>query len=397
MLIDLKLKELNKEDFVLLSQRYGFFNISKTLEDIGKESGITRERVRQKQSRAIRRLKELLENDQDLKSILNKIIEAAENNISLHKMKGFSINYKEDAIIKMLIDIFLENDVKIFISQYLKSPILICKKREQEIKTNITNIKNILEIQNEYVYIDDIVNFLNCSENLIKEYKLLVFKGEKVATTNNKNIFPDRLTLLENFFEKNSYKIFNKEDILKEMNIGEEQLRGLIYRSKKIVCLEKSKYAYNKNYKGGPSIKLVYGFLSEAEKPMSFKSIMSLIKKERPFIKGGSVKAAIKLCDEIDEIDNNLFALKKWGYESEKKDFRLRKYKYKLEEALKDIFSENIDTFFSVRDLKKCLFEKYENNVSSNDSSIYVILYKLIDSDFIFKTAKGKSAYYKKK
>lgn len=397
MLIDLKLKELNKDDFTLLSQRYGFFNISKTLEEIGKESGITRERVRQKQSRAVRRLKELLQNDQDLKSILNKIIEAAKNNISLSRIKGFSINYKDDAVIRMLIDIFLENDVKIFINRYLKNPILICKKREEEINSNILNIKNILEIQKEYVYIDDIVNFLNCNENLIKEYKLLVFKGEKVAVTNNKNIFLDRLAILENLFQRHPYKIFNKKEILEKMNIKEGQLRGLIDRSDKIVCLEKSKYAYSKNYKGGSSIKLVYGFLSEAEKPMTFKNIMSLVKKERPFIKGSSVKAAIKLCDKIDEIDNNLFALGKWDYESEKKGLTIKKYKHKLKEALRDIFTENVDTFFSVRDLKKCLFEKYENNVSSNDSSIYVILYKLIDNGFIFKMTKGKSAYYKKK
>jgi len=397
MLIDLKLEELKKKDFILLSKRYGFFDTPKTLEDIGKNEGISRERVRQKQARAIINLKELLEGDQNLKPILDEIVEAAQKNISLYKMKNFSISYKNDSIIRMLIDIFLKNDIKIFINQYLNNPILICKKKEQETETNIINVKKILEIQNEYVYIKDIANFLNCNENLIKEFKLLVFKGEKVAVVSNKNIFPDRLMLLENFFEKNSYKIFDKKDVLKEMNLSDEQLRGLIYRSKKIVCLEKSKYAYGQNYKGGSSIKLVYNFLSEAQKPMSFKNIMNLIKKERPFIKEGSVKAAIKLSDEIDQIDNNLFALKKWGYEPIKKEFRISKYKYRLEDSLEEIFKKYINDFLSVRDLKKYLFEKYGDDVSSDDSSIYVSLNKLIDRGFIFKVTKGRFAYYKKK
>jgi len=397
MVIDIKLRELRSDDFELLSQRYGFFDVPKTLEIVGKEMGITRERVRQKQARAIRRLREILKDDCDLELSLNKMVEAAKNNIPLYKMKGFSRSFRDDSIIMILIDVFFQDNIKIFKSQKLKNPILICRTEEEKIKDNIANIKDILEIQKEYVFIDEIANFLNCSENLVREYRMLIFKGEKVAIFNNKNIFLDRLSIFENIFKENPYKIFNKEEILEIMGIREGQLRGLIDRAESVVCLEKSKYAYNKNYRGGSSIKLVYDFLCEAEKPMTFKSIMSLVRKERPFIKEGSVRAAIKLSDKIDEIDNNLFALKKWGYESRKKEFRISKYKYNLEDSLEEIFKEYIDDFFSVRDLKKCLFEKYENNVSSDDSSVYVALNKLIDRGFIFKTKKGRSVYYKKK
>ncbi len=397
MEIDVKLKELRPEDFELLSQRYGFFDTPKTLELVGKKLGITRERVRQKQVRALRRLREILNDDCDLELVLNRITEAAKNNVPLYKMKGFSRNFKDDSITMILIDVFFQDNIKIFTSQKLKNPILICQKEEAKIKDNIVNIKDILEIQKEYVFINEIANFLNCSENLVREYKMLIFKGERVALFNNKNIFLDRLSIFENIFKENPYKIFDKQEILELMEIREGQLRGLIDRAESVVCLEKSKYAYNENYRGGSSIKLVYDFLSEAEKPMTFKSIMSLIKKERPFIKEGSVKAAIKLSDEIDEIDNNLFALKKWGYESRKKEFRINKYKYRLEDSLEEIFKEHVEDFLSVRDLKKYLFEKYENDVSSDDSSIYVSLNKLIDRGSIFKITRGRSAYYKKK
>jgi len=395
MLIDRKLKELREKDFKLLSQRYGFFDNPKTLEIIGMEMGITRERVRQKQSKAINRLKEMLIDNQEVELTLNLIIEASRDNVPLFEMRGFSFNYKDDSIVKIWIDVFLKDSVKIFSNQYLKSQILIFKKEEAGVIDNIIKIKNILEAQKEYVLIEDISIFLNCSKNLIKEYRSLSFKGDKVALSGNKNIFFDKLRFLENIFEENPYKIFNRNDLLKNMNININQLRGLIDRSEKIVCLEKSKYAYSENYKGGSSGRLVYYFLSKACQPMSFKNLLSLIKKERPFIQKGSVRAAIKLCDKIDEIDNNLFALTQWGYESKKEKIVFKKYKYRLKDVLINIFKSHKDEFFSIRDLKNFLLEKYKDSVSSDEGSIYLNLEKLNKEDLVYKIKKDKAVYYK--
>ncbi|MDD4354047.1 MAG: hypothetical protein PHN56_06350, partial [Candidatus Nanoarchaeia archaeon] len=115
----------------------------------------------------------------------------------------------------------------------------------------------------------------------------------------------------------------------------------------------------------------------------------------RPFIQKGSVRAAIKLCDKIDEIDNNLFALTQWGYESKKEKIVFKKYKYRLKDVLINIFKSHKDEFFSIRDLKNFLLEKYKDSVSSDEGSIYLNLEKLNKEDLVYKIKKDKAVYYK--
>ena len=55
------LEELNAKQREVLARRFGLLGYEpSTLEDVGKEIGLTRERVRQIQVEALRRLKEVL-------------------------------------------------------------------------------------------------------------------------------------------------------------------------------------------------------------------------------------------------------------------------------------------------------------------------------------------------
>ena len=61
--VDQMLEDLSEREATILKMRFGFFGEVKTLEDIGREIGISRERVRQIERRAKERLKSRLQNE----------------------------------------------------------------------------------------------------------------------------------------------------------------------------------------------------------------------------------------------------------------------------------------------------------------------------------------------
>ena len=61
--VDQMLEDLSEREATILKMRFGFFGEVKTLEDIGQEIGLSRERVRQIEKRAKERLKSKLQNE----------------------------------------------------------------------------------------------------------------------------------------------------------------------------------------------------------------------------------------------------------------------------------------------------------------------------------------------
>ena len=61
--VDQMLEDLSEREAIILKMRFGFFGEVKTLEDIGREIGLSRERVRQIEKRAKERLKSKLQNE----------------------------------------------------------------------------------------------------------------------------------------------------------------------------------------------------------------------------------------------------------------------------------------------------------------------------------------------
>jgi len=61
--VDQMLEDLSEREATILKMRFGFVGEVKTLEDIGREIGLSRERVRQIEKRAKERLKSKLQNE----------------------------------------------------------------------------------------------------------------------------------------------------------------------------------------------------------------------------------------------------------------------------------------------------------------------------------------------
>jgi RNA polymerase primary sigma factor len=61
--VDQLLEDLSERETKILKMRFGFFGDVKTLEEIGKEIGLSRERVRQIEKKAKLKLKTKLQNE----------------------------------------------------------------------------------------------------------------------------------------------------------------------------------------------------------------------------------------------------------------------------------------------------------------------------------------------
>jgi RNA polymerase primary sigma factor len=61
--VDQLLEDLSERETKILKMRFGFFGDVKTLEEIGKEIGLSRERVRQIEKRAKLKLRTKLQNE----------------------------------------------------------------------------------------------------------------------------------------------------------------------------------------------------------------------------------------------------------------------------------------------------------------------------------------------
>ncbi len=280
------LKILNEREKEILVKRYSLEGDKKsTLEGIGKEHGITRERVRQIENIAIKKAKaiaEKLDKIEALKNSVNNLLDQYLGILGEKTLINKILNSQQDSknyyITKFLIEKLLDNYYNV-------------KKEDEEFTTAYRKKDHSWE--EFYDVIEKIIQIFEKHSEPIKQDKLWnIYEREPEINFKNDKITDDILL---------NYLIMSKK--IESNPLGE---LGLV-TWKSIVPKRM-----------GDKISLV---MKNLGKPLHFKEIAEEINKmgfDQKVAHPATIHNELILDDEYVLVGRGIYALKKWGYESGK-------------------------------------------------------------------------------
>ncbi|MBU1165026.1 hypothetical protein KKA15_05740 [Patescibacteria group bacterium] len=293
------LKNLNSKEREILTKRFGLDgNKKRTLEQIGKDFQITRERIRQVQMSAIKKIQEMQDLKEEIENIENLISRTLEKNGGLmeeNKLLEKLLNYSENSAQNKSAALFiLEHLLEDGIEKITKNEDILSGWR-----INILPKDKTLEVLN-------ILHEIIETENKLVELHKLVekFKNHSYYQENKHVFYPDLLKDKENGSGNGDFKkaiesylnISNKID----KNILEEW--GLI----KWPTIKPKRMSDK-----------VYMILRKEEKPLHFKEIADYINKanfDAKIAHPATIHNELILNDKFVLIGRGIYALQEWGY-----------------------------------------------------------------------------------
>jgi hypothetical protein len=277
------LKTLNDREQEILTKRYGLKGENKnTLEGIGKNYGITRERVRQIENIAIKKAKsiaEKLNQIEELKTSVNDLLDQylgiLSENTLINKIIKEKVNKEDYYITKFLIDKLLSDYYNI--QKESEEFTTICRKKDHDWEEFYDAIQKIIQI------------FEKKSEPIPKNELWKTYEKEPEINFKSDKLNDDILL---------HYLIASKK--IEENPLGE---LGLV-NWKSITPKRMS-----------DKIKLV---MKNIQKPLHFREIADEINKmnfDRKIAHPATIHNELILDGDYVLVGRGIYALKKWGYE----------------------------------------------------------------------------------
>jgi len=330
------LKNLNTKEKEIITKRFGLDGQKKqTLEEIGKDYQITRERIRQIQMAAIKKIKELQEIKTEIESIETLIIRLLEEhggimeeNYLLEKL----LNYSEDntnnrQAASFILDHLMGNRME----RLTSNEHLIAGW-----KTDILATDKIIEILNILYQITEIENKLLTLEQVVEKFKSHNFYNE------NLELFS--IDFISN--QDNNKEVKNLKKIIESYLIISQKLDKNIMNEwglKKWTTIIPKRMSDK-----------VYMILRKEKRPLHFKEIADLINKtnfDQKVAHPATIHNELILNDKFVLIGRGIYALAEWGYKSGTVADVIRSI---LEKSQKPLSKENItDQVLQTRIVKK--------------------------------------------
>jgi len=391
VLRDILFLNLSDKEIEVIHSRFGLTRKRKTLSTIGSIYGISRERVRQIEERAIKKIYSDFADNNQIQQIFYKVRLLAKKITPLDAIDNLSNIYINEGVVRLLLRIEKE-DFCIFEDDNLIKSFLIQKKERSKIDKLLNKLIECLNYQKSYVPIKEFVDHFNiCEEFILSIEKLEVNNGSIVIRT-NKNIFNISLRdRVKDVLEKYG-KPMHIKDISEKSGIKLSRILGRSGQLSGIINVGKSIYALKEwGYIKGTTADIICYYLNNEGIPMHYLKIVRLIKKQKQY-KTSTVYAALQNDDRIQNIDNSMYALKEWGYES-KHEPRVLKYKVSNQEAILSVM--DIGKYITRRDIINKIKNKYHDSASIKFPTTYMNLNKLNKKGKIEILKKEFVNYYK--
>ncbi|MBL7058103.1 hypothetical protein ISS03_02080 [Patescibacteria group bacterium] len=307
----LLLSSLNKREQDIISRRFGLNNIQKqTLEEIGKDHNLTRERIRQLETAALKRIKELdilIDNIAHIKRGINDILAEYGGLIELnHLLEHLILPIQDDKTHK---DIY-KNNFYFVISRLLDGDI-----------NEVSNSKYLKR------YIKEKNTSITHAEDIVKELSKTIQKNNVTLTTEE---LLNTITSLENH-TKHSSKLISPNntdisDVLRQLTKNDYDL---VSQVKPLYSLLITSNNIEQNKLGHWGIdtwseikprtinEKIYLILKENKKPMHFTKIAEEINNiafDKKIANAATVHNDLILGERYVLVGRGMYTLTEWGY-----------------------------------------------------------------------------------
>lgn len=311
--------QLNKREQDIISRRFGLLKSeSETLERIGKDHNLTRERVRQLEVATIKKIRQLKDLEGKIKNIKSVILGIVEEYGGLVGKDYLFTNLlalvsQDDKIINEK-SIFENNDV------YQNNIYFYISKIFDELEE--INISSELNS-----YFKEKNSSINHFEELISELSALIKEERKVFTTNKIINF---FSKLENYKKyQDEFTVLNKVDLEKVFNylfkedskfLLENKIFYSILQAARHISQSKLGYWGISNWseiKPKTISEKIYLVLRENKSPMHFREIAEKINKigfDHKLANPATVHNELILGDRYILIGRGIYTLGEWGY-----------------------------------------------------------------------------------
>ncbi len=351
-ILDILFANLNEKERDVISRRFGLgYDSKQTLEEIGKQYGITRERVRQIENLSIKKLKELRELRDEIKeaeSVVNRLLEQyggiMEESFFLNNMLNYLENNEgSDAAL-------------LFLTEHIFSD-------------NITRHKHS----------DDFNHVWKLGSTDIDFLKQVV--GEMVKTIEGNEIPLTLVELLEKF-KATSFYVENKERILSVinlLNVTDEDINKILESYLRTSTRIKQDLFDRWGLVSWGTVQpkkindKIYLALKKSGKPLHFTEIAKLInetKFDEKIAYPATVHNELILDDKYVLVGRGIYALREWGYKA-------GRVSEVIEDVLRDFNALTKDE----------IIEKVLERRNVKKSTIYL---SLMNNKNIKKNANGK-------
>ncbi len=382
-------RRLSPSLFEIILQRYGLIGEKKTLFDISKSYGLTRERIRQLQKNGITRIRRMA----NIYCPHNVLLEEAKLSTKISEIHDVSSEFNEEGVIRLIVDVYGDM-YEIVKSKYLVGEFIIRKGYEYDFEEKIQGIIELLSNLDGYSNILEVSNKYNIHQSVIFSIKTAVIKGDKIAMRSNKIFYKHSLVAVVESAIEHEMRHLPFSKIRNLCDLSRSQLLYVIQNSKRIVGIGKNNYALTDwNYLRGSVIDLAIHYLKEAGEPLTPRALLSLLTKQRLFTER-SMSIAISRSPDIQRLTTGQYVLKEQGYE-DIMDKHTRKSTYPV--ALKIAVLNAVKTTsypISTKQILEIIVQNYGDKTSNKYSSVNVTLHILMRERKVELVKRNTNSYY---
>lgn len=376
----------------VLDLRYGLTGTRHTLEEVGANYSVTRERVRQIEKKAIERLRRGIQYGLIDSRARSTLYYCADHLMSLRELLPLPADFSKEGT-AYLYSAAIPAELLVYKNENLKEVVLIRTHKKDYYDRKIESIRRYLSEQSEPVSITDAQEKFNCSRSLIMSLANLVVIDDRVTLSTNKRA--SGVSKVHNIIEllRKAEGPLSIDEIAKATNYEPGSVRGVVFHSSEIVNVGQSIYALKEHgYLNLDTDGMMRHLLTQHGEPILTTELIASVKEYRRVTDSAIYRILTERPEDFQQLEGGYVALREWGHENEI-EYTSRRYVVSPTDAIIGVL-EVAEVPMSPQEILMTMEMMYREETSLNPTTLYAALKRLVEEGVIEKTGDSRSTFY---